>query len=662
MSRIGVFVCHCGSNIGGVVDCPAVRDYAATLPNVVHAEDNKYTCSDPGQAKIRQAIEDYDLDRIVVAACSPRMHEPTWRALLSHTKVNPYMLEVANLREHDSWVHADNKEAATEKAKDLVKMAVAKVDHAIPLYTQQIPVNKKALIIGGGIAGMQAALDIADAGYKVTIVERKATLGGKMPMLDKTFPTMDCSACICTPKMSEVGNHPNITVKTLSEVTKVEGYVGNFEITIKEHAKYVDYDKCTGCGLCTTKCPSKKIPNEWNQGLDNRTAIHKVFEQAVPSKPVIDADHCLKLTRDKCGVCAKVCPTGAINYEDVDRETTETFGAVVLATGYELIKWEDLYPEYGGGAYPDVIDGLHFERIINASGPSEGRIVRPSDGKEPKSVVIVKCVGSRDPNKGKAYCSRACCMYGAKHAHQIIEHIPDCKVYVFYMDVRTPGKNYDEFYMQAKNDGACYLRGRVSKIYKEGDHYVVWGADTISGAKVEVNADMVILETAMVAAPGATETAMLFGVQTDKDDWIIEAHPKLRPVETASRGVYLAGVAQGPKDIPDTVAQAGAAASKVIGMFSHDSLESNPQISNVDIAKCSGCGTCVHICPYGAISLVEKHLRENSVKVTRDVAQVNPALCQGCGACTVACKPGALDLLGYSDKSIMEEVDALCQW
>lgn len=661
MSRIGVFVCQCGTNIGGVVDTQEVAEFAATLPHVVHVENNKYTCSDPNQSQIKQAIEEHDLDRIVVAACSPAMHELTWQKLLAQTTVNPYMLEVANLREQCSWVHTDKREA-TDKAKDLVKMAVAKVECNKPLHTQQIPITKRALIVGGGIAGMQAALDIADAGYQVTIVERKPTIGGKMPKIDKTFPTLDCAACICTPKMSEVGNHPNITIKILSEVEKVDGYIGNFQVTIREKAKYVDHNLCTGCGLCTTKCPSKKIPNEFNEYMGFRPAIYKTFEQAVPSKPIIDAEHCRKLTEGKCGVCAKICPTGAISYNDEDKVTTETYGVVILATGYDLIHWQDLYPEYGGGAYPDIVDGLGFERLVNASGPTEGHILRPSDGKEPKSIVIVKCVGSRDPHKGKAYCSRTCCMYGAKHAHQFLDKVPDGKCYVFYMDVRTPGRRYDEFYMQAKNDGAIYLRGRVSKIYQEGDHLVVKGADTLSGENVVVNADMVVLETAMEASAGARETAMLFGVQCDQDNWITEAHPKLRPVETASQGIFLAGVAQGPKDIPDTVAQAGAAAAKVIVMFAHDSLESNPQVSKVDIAKCSGCGTCVSICPYGALSLVEKNLRENSVKVTRTVCEVNSVLCQGCGACAAACRSGALDLQGYTDDAIMKEVEALCQW
>ncbi len=661
MSRIGVFICHCGSNINGTVDCAAVAEFARTLPNVVHVEDNKYTCSDPGQAQVKESIEKYNLDRIVVGACSPAMHEHTWQNLLAQTSINPYMLEVANLREQCSWVHPDRAEG-TEKAKDLIKMAVAKVDRAVPLFTQQIPIHKKALIIGGGIAGMTAALDIANAGYQVTVVEREATLGGKMPKLDKTFPTMDCSACVSTPKMSEVGAHPNITVLTLAEVEKVEGYVGNFEVSIRERAKYVDYTKCTGCGACTTKCPMKRIPNEWNEGMNMRTAIYKPFEQAVPAKPVIDAEHCIKLNTGKCGVCSKICAAGAINYEDTDKITTDTFGAVILSTGYDLIDWASIYPEYGGGKYADVIDGMHFERLVNASGPTEGHIYRPSDGKEPKTMVIVKCVGSRDPAKGRGYCSRACCMYGAKHAHQYLDKVEGGKCYVFYMDVRTPGRRYDEFYMQSKNDGAQYIRGRVSKIYQEGDHLVVCGADTIGGHNVEVEADMVVLETAMDPAAGARECAIKFGVQCDEDGWITEAHPKLRPVETAAKGIYLAGAAQGPKDIPDSVAQAGAAAAKVIVMFAHDSLESNPTVASVDISKCSGCGACTNICPYGALELVAKNLRENSVKVTRQVCEVNKALCQGCGACTVSCKPGALDLLGFSNVSIQKGVSALCSW
>lgn len=660
MSRIGVFICYCGSNIAATVDCEAVADAARIMPNVVFAGTNKYTCSDPGQQSICDAIAANNIDRVVIGSCSPRMHEATFRKMLAEkTDINPYLLEIANLREQCSWVHKD-KAQGTAKAIDLVAMAVAKVDRDTQLFTSTIPVERRALVVGGGIAGIQAALDIADAGYPVTLVERQPSIGGKMVMLDKTFPTMDCSACICTPKMSEVGNHPNITIKSLAEVEQVSGYIGNFQVTIREHAKYIDYNKCTGCGACETKCPSK-VPSEFEQGMSLRKCIYKPFAQAVPSKPTIDPAHCKMLTEGKCGVCAKVCPTGAVNYEDEDVVTTETYGAVIIATGYELIDWTKIYGEYGAGAYPDVITGLQFERLVNASGPTEGHILRPSDNTEPKTVVIVKCVGSRDPHKGVSYCSRACCMYAAKHAHQFLDKVPGAKCYVFYMDVRCAGKAYDEFYMNTLQDGAVYVRGRVSKIYPEAGKLVCMGEDTLSGQLVQVNADMVVLETAMVPPVGSDKTATAFNTQRGPEGFFTEAHPKLRPVETNTGGVYLAGTAQGPKDIPDTVAQAGAAASKVIGLLSKGAIESNPMIAHVDESKCSGCGACTDICPYGALSLEEVQRRENSHKVVRVVAKVNAGLCQGCGACTVACRPGANDLLGFSDEGIMQEVAMLCR-
>ena len=660
MSRIGVFICHCGSNIAGTVDVERVAEAAKAFPNVVVTDTNKYSCSETGQQSIKDAIANNKLDRVVIASCSPRMHELTFRKMLTDTAINPYMLEIANIREQCSWVHKDKNEG-TAKAIDLIKMATAKVDRNIPLFTTTIPVNKRALVIGGGIAGMQAALDIADAGYPVTIVESTPSLGGKMVMLDKTFPTMDCSACICTPKMADVGAHPNITLKSYSEVEQVSGYVGNFEVTIREKAKYIDYDSCTGCGMCETKCPTR-VPSEFDQGLGLRKAIYKPFAQAVPSKPVIDPLHCRKLTEDKCKVCEKICPCGAIRYDDVDKVTIETYGAIVVAIGYQLIDWAQAYGEYGGGRYEDVITGLQFERLVNASGPTEGHIVRPSDQTEPKNLVIVKCVGSRDPEKGRSYCSRACCMYGAKHAHQYLDKVPDGHCYVFYMDVRTPGKGYDEFYMNTQHDGAKYIRGRISKIYQQNGKLICKGEDTLSGMQVSVDADMVVLETAMVPTEDADRLGSMLGITRDKDLWLTEAHPKLRPVETNSSGVYLAGTCQGPKDIPDTVAQASAAAMKVAILFSKDELESNAMIAFSDIALCNGCGACVSICPYSAITLEKLDLRENSRKVTRTVSVVNPGLCQGCGACTVACRPGAMDLRGFSDEQLMREVDALCQW
>lgn len=660
MARIGAIICHCGSNIASIVDVERVADAARQMPDVVFAVTNKYTCSQPGQAMIKSAIEEYRLDRIVIGSCSPRMHEETFRKMLSGTRINPYMLEVANLREQCSWVHTDG-DKATDKAIDLVRMSVAKVGKNQPLFASSIPVNRKALVVGGGIAGVQAALDIADAGYQVTVVEREPSIGGKMVMLDKTFPTMDCSACICTPKMADAGSHPNIRLMTSSEIESVSGYIGNFQVSIKTRAKYVDHDVCTGCGLCETKCPTK-VESEFEQGIAQRKAIYKLFAQAVPSKPVIDPDACRMLTQGKCGLCQKLCPVGAVNFQDTEKHVTETFGAIVMATGYQLINWGACYPEYGGGKYPDVITGLQFERLVNASGPTQGHIKRLSDGETPKDVVIVKCVGSRDAAKAKGYCSRACCMYAAKHAHQVLEKIPGARCFVFYIDVRTPGKGYEEFYNKTLSDGAVYIRGRVSKIYQEGNKLICKGEDTLIGRQVTVEADLVILETAMEPAPGIGQVAGLVGISKDNDGWLTEAHPKLKPVETQTAGVYLCGTCQGPKDIPDTVAQASAAAAKVCGLFSKEELQTSPMISSVDQAKCSGCGICEGICPYKAISLEQVPGMYQGRKVMKTAASVNSGLCQGCGACTVACRTGCIDLLGFTNAQILKEVDALCQW
>ncbi len=460
--------------------------------------------------------------------------------------------------------------------------------------------------------------------------------------------------------MVAAAQHPNITLLTYSEVEKVDGYIGNFDVTIRKKAKYVDYDKCNGCGLCTTKCPKKKIPSEYNLGLGTRTAIYLPFPQAVPAKPTIDAENCRKLNEDKCGVCAKVCPVGAINFEDQDELVTDRFGAIIMATGFDLFEWDKAYGEYGYGKYPDVITGLQFERMSNAAGPTDGKILRPSDGKEPKNVVFIKCVGSRDDAKGKSYCSRACCMYTAKHAHQVLEKIPDSNAYVFYMDVRTAGKAYEEFYQKTLDDGAVYLRGRVSKIYQRGDKLIVLGEDSLIGKQVEVEADMVVLATAMVPSIGSGKMANIVGFQVDKDGLYQEAHPKLRPVETHTGGVFLAGACQGPKDIPDTVAQASAAAVKIAALFSKDEMATDPMISNVNENICSGCALCNPVCPYGAIEMKIIEERVPGGTVERQVASVNKGLCQGCGACTVACRSGAINLKGFTNEQILAEVDAVC--
>jgi heterodisulfide reductase subunit A len=460
--------------------------------------------------------------------------------------------------------------------------------------------------------------------------------------------------------MVAASQHPNIKLVTYAEVVKVAGYIGNFTVTIRKKPKYVDWDACTGCGTCIDKCPTKKIKDEFDLGLGLRTAIHKLFPQAVPGKPYIDAENCLKLTKDKCGICEKICPTKAINFKDQEELVTEEVGAIVMATGYDLFEWEKSYGEYGYGKYPDVISSLAFERLVSAGGPTGGKIQRPSDGKEPKKVAFIKCVGSRDDTKGKSYCSRACCMYTAKHAYQVKDKIENSEAYVFYMDVRTAGKNYEEFYQRSLNAGAKYIRGRVSKIYPRGDSLVLKTEDTLLGRPMEVEADLVVLATAMVPSEGSRYLAKAIGFSTDKDGFFQEAHPKLQPVETFAAGVYLAGACQGPKDIPDTVAQSSAAAAKVCGIFSKQELATEPMVSEVDPVKCSGCALCVPICPYNAISLVEIKDRGHHGPFVRNIAQVNSSLCQGCGACIPACRTAALSLKGFSSEQLVSEVDALC--
>lgn len=662
MQKIGVFVCWCGSNIAGTVDVAAVAEAVRQIPDVAFATDYKYMCSEQGQAIIRQAVKDYQLDRIVVCSCSPRMHEATFRKCAESVGINPYMVEIANIREQCSWVLKDKAEA-TAKAIKLAKAAIAKVRFNTPLHAGKSNVVKRALVIGGGIAGIQTALDIAEAGYKVDIVEKEPTIGGRMAQLDKTFPTLDCSACILTPKMVDAAQHENITLYTYSEVEKVSGFVGNFDVTIRKKARSVKADMCSGCGLCTEKCPSRKTPSEFDMGLKNRGAIYIPFAQAIPKVPVIDRDACLKFKTGKCGICSMVCPCEAIDYTQQDELVTEKYGAIVLATGFELLPL-DKFADLGWGVSKDVISSLQLERLTNAAGPTEGHLVCPSSGKEPKSVVIVSCVGSRDTTeRGKTYCSKICCMYNAKHAMYIREKYPNVDVTVFYIDVRTPGKGFDEFQRRAVEEyGVHYVRGQVGKVVVDGEgKLTVFASDLNSGRHLMLFPDLVVLAAAVKPAPDARKLATMLTASIDNDDFYVEAHPKLRPVESPTAGVFLSGMCQGPKDIPETVSQAGAAAAKVIGLLAKEHLATNPCTAMCKENICSGCKTCAHVCPYGAITYAGKQIITLAgTREQRTVAVVNEALCQGCGACTVACPSTAMDLKGFTNKQILAEVDALC--
>jgi len=651
--RVGVFICHCGNNIAGTVDVKKVAEETRRLPGVVYATDYMYTCSEPGQDEIKETIKKEGLDRVVVASCSPRMHEVTFRRTIEKGGLNRYFLEMANIREHISWVGED-KELNTNKAIEAVRIAVAKVMRNKPLYSKSFKVNKRVLIIGGGVAGMQAALDCADGNLEVLLVEKSPSVGGMMARLDKTFPTIDCSICILGPKMVDVAQHEKIKLYAYSEIEEIKGYVGNYQIKIRKKATYVDWSKCTGCGECMEKCPTKNAYDHFNFGVAPTRAINIPFPQAIPKKAKIDPKYCRQFLKGKCGVCAKICPTGAINYEMQDEIVTEEVGAIIVASGYGLIDMDRL-PEYGGGRYPDVITGIQYERLLNASGPTSGHILRPSDKTEPKTVVFVSCAGSRDKSIGIPYCSNFCCMYIAKQAILTKDHIPDSRSYVFYIDIRSSGKGYDEFTRRAQEDyGVNYIRGRVSRIYPKGKKMVVRGADTLLGTQVEIEADLVVLATAVTAAPGAAELAEKLHISYDTFGFYVESHPKLRPVETNTSGVFLAGAAQGPKDIPASVCQGSAAASKVLALFSRDTLESDPAIAQVNTNACVGCLKCVETCPFGAIK--EKELRDGRV-----VAEVIETVCAGCGICTSTCPCGAIQLQHFTDNQLLAEVNTLCQ-
>ncbi len=664
MSRIGIFICHCGENISGTVDCGRVAGECGNIPGVTHSVDYKYMCSDPGQTIIKEAIRENRLDGVVIGSCSPRMHEKTFRKACADAGLNPFLCEMANLREHCSWVH-EKSDATTDKAISLIRILVEKVKRNQPLQPIRVPMTKRALVIGGGIAGIQASLDIANAGHPVILVEREPSIGGHMAQLSETFPTLDCSQCILTPRMVEVAQHPNITLYTYSELESLEGFVGNFKARIRKKARGIDESLCTGCGLCTTKCPTKKIPSEFNTGLGQRPGIFVPFPQAVPNIPVIDQENCRYHLKGKCGLCAKICPTGAIRFDQEDEIIEAEIGAVVVATGFDVLK-TDFFPEYGYGRYPDVITGLQFERLASASGPTMGEIRRPSDGKIAESVVFVACAGSRDAAKGKPYCSKICCMYTAKHAMLYKHKVHHGQAHVFYMDIRAGGKMYDEFVRRAiEEDHVNYLRGRVSKIYEEDGQLVVKGADTLLDHRpVEIKADLVVLATAGVANNGAEELAQKLHVSYDAYNFFAEAHPKLMPVETNTAGIFLAGACQSPKDIPESVSQASGAAGKVSALFGQrKELERDPMVAVVNrtapplFSTCMGCFLCESACPYHAIE--KEEIRGRNGDLIKTVAKVNEGLCQGCGTCVALCKSKSIDLMGYSNQQMYAEIKAL---
>ena len=648
MKRVGVFICHCGLNIAGMVNVKEVVDQASKYPDVAFAADHRYLCAEPGQALIKDSIKQHKLDAIVVAACSPAMHEVTFKNLIQTAGLNRHQCEIANIREQCSWVHDDSKKA-TEKAHVTLRQSIEKVKLNESLEPITVPVTRRALVIGGGVAGIRAALDIANSGYQVYLVEKTGSIGGRMAQLSETFPTLDCSICILGPLMVEAYRNPNIKLLRLSQIEEVKGYIGNYNVKVKQQPVYVNETKCNLCGECAKVCPAE-IPNEFDSGLTWRKAIYIPFAQAVPPAYVLDAKNCLGLLPQACGECKKACDklgTACINLDARPQIHELEVGAIISATGYEPYDASKL-TEYGYGIYPDVMTSLEFERMLSASGPTSGLIKRPSDGRIPREVVFIQCAGQREPETALAYCSKICCMYTAKHAMLFRHKVPDGQAYIFYMDIRAGGKGYEEFVKRCQEEGGLlYLRGRVAKIYEENSKLVVKGVDTLSGKTIQIQADLVVLAVGMVPSLGSRELANILKASTDGNGFFAEAHPKLRPLESPTAGIFLAGAGQAPKDIPESVAQASGAASKALNLLSNPTLEREPTVARVS-ESCSGCGICIASCPFEAISLNEK----------TKLAEVAEAVCEGCGTCIASCPSGALSLRNMTDAQVLAMIRA----
>ncbi len=652
--RIGVYVCHCGSNIAATVDVEAVRDWAGgrlKQRGVVVSRDYKFMCSSLGQELIEKDIKELGLTRVVVAACSPHLHEGTFRGACARAGLNPYLCELASIREQVSWVHTD-RAAATAKAKAVVSGAVERVIDNEPLEPLRVPIHPATLVVGGGIAGIQAALEIADAGKHVYLVEREPTIGGHMAQFDKTFPTLDCAACILTPRMVQAGSHPNITLLTWSEVVDVKGYVGNFVVTLRKRARYVNTTLCTGCGICQEKCPKKAVDEVYEAGLGYRKAVYTPFPQAVPKYPVIDAANCIFFQKGTCRACEKLCPTGAIDFNQKDEVLTVEVGNIILATGYDLFDPRRI-SQYGYGRLANVFTSLEFERLTNAAGPTNGEIVLRDGKTKPRAVGIIHCVGSRDRNYNN-YCSAICCMQSLKFAHLVHERT-GATVYNFYIDIRTTAKAYDEFYQRVLEEGTLFVRGRVAEVTDaarlpgEEGRLIIQVEDTLAGKQRRIPVDMVILSAGLQPRADAREVAKLFGISCSADGWYIEKHPKLDPVATMTEGVFIAGCVSGPKDIPASVAQGSAAAARVLANIDRGEITLEPVRATVNAAQCSGCRICNNLCPYNAILFHEDRM----------VSEINPALCQGCGTCVAACPAGAISGTGFSNEQILSQIDGL---
>jgi len=655
--RVGVYVCHCGTNISAVVDVEDVKVWAGdelSDQGVVVSRDYKFMCSSLGQELIENDIKELDLTRVVVAACSPHLHEQTFRNACGRAGLNPYLSELVSIREQVSWVHTDKK-MATEKAKAVVAGGVQRVIENEPLEPLHVPIHPSTLVVGGGIAGIQAALEIANAGHQVYLVEREPSIGGHMAQFDKTFPTLDCAACILTPRMVEVGEHANIELLTYSEVERVDGYVGNFTVTIRKKPRYVDTELCTGCGICWEKCPKKVIDDVFEAGLGYRKSVYTPFPQAVPKYPVIDTESCIYFHNGKCRACEKLCPTDAIKFDQEEEFLIVDVGNIILATGFDLFDARRI-AQYGYGRLANVFTSIEFERLCNAAGPTDGELVMRDGITKPKSVGIIHCAGSRDRHYNN-YCSVICCMSSLKFAHLVKERT-GAEVYNFYIDMRTAFKDYDEFYQRVLDEGVLFVRGRVAEVTDaarlpgEEGKLIVQVEDTLAGKQRRIPLDMVVLAAGLEPRVDAKEVAKKFGISCSAAGWLTERHPKLDPVATMTEGIFIAGAVQGPKDIPASVSQGAAAAARILGRINRGEIELEPFRATVNEQQCSGCRICNNLCPFNAILFHEDSM----------LSEINHALCQGCGTCVAACPAGAISGTGFSNEQVLAQIEGLLMY
>jgi len=647
--RIGVFVCDCGLNIAGSVDTEEVREAAEKLPDVVVSVRNKYTCADPGQEEIKRHIREYNLNRVVVASCTPLLHESTFRNCVAEAGLNPYLFSMASIREHCSWVHLHDREAATRKAKDIVKMAVARARLLEAQKEMEIPVTDAALVIGGGVAGIQAALDLADAGHQVYLVEKEPSIGGIMAQLDKTFPTMDCSICVLGPKMMDVDRHPLIELLAYSEVEAVSGYVGNFKVRVRRKARYVNEDDCTACGDCAEVCPVV-LPDEFQQGFSSRKAAYIPLPQAVPPAYLIDMEHCLGNNPIACDKCLKACEKQCIDLNMHDRIVELDVGTIIVSTGMGIYDPTPL-DEYGYTRFENVITSMEFERLICGGGPTDGHLVRPSDHRTPARIGFIQCVGSRTENRGNPYCSNVCCMNTVKDSLLIKEHHPDAEIYVFYMDIRAFGKGFEDLFRRSKEEDVHYIRGLPGEITEDPvtKNLRIKVENTTAARVEEYELDLVILSLGLEPKADLKQLANMLNISQTSDGFVMEAHPKLRPVDAPTPGIFFAGCVEAPKDVKDSVTQAGAAAARSSIILNSEILKMEALKAVIDLDKCTSCGVCAKVCPYGAIKVDIK---------AKTGAQVVAAACAGCGTCAAECRFDAITMQHFSDAQILTQIDA----